>query len=74
MGEAVDWAALMRVGLGELRLSPDAFWAMTPLEFAAATGSGAPGGGPMSRSRLDALRAAYPDNPGGVAEGGTGDG
>jgi uncharacterized phage protein (TIGR02216 family) len=61
----IDWPGLMRVGLGALRLSPDAFWSMTPREFEAACtalGFGG-GGGAMSRSRLEALRARYPDAP-----------
>ena len=30
---AVDWPGLMRLGLGALRLPPEAFWSMTPGEF-----------------------------------------
>lgn len=30
------WEAAMQVGFGVLRLSPDAFWRMTPRELAAA--------------------------------------
>ncbi len=58
----MDWAALMRVGLGILRLPPEVFWAMTPREFLAAAepwmGTGA---APMGRSELDELRARFPD-------------
>ncbi|MEM9145801.1 MAG: rcc01693 family protein [Pseudomonadota bacterium] len=61
----IDWDALMRAGLGRLRLAPDAFWAMTPLELMRALeGAGvlAPGGGPvLGRPDLDRLMAAYPD-------------
>ena len=61
----MDWAGLMRVGLGVLRLSPEAFWAMTPREFAAATSAlGGGGPGPMTRVDLDALRARFPDEAG----------
>ncbi|PCH94368.1 MAG: hypothetical protein COB84_07665, partial [Rhodobacteraceae bacterium] len=28
-----DWPQMMRVGLHHLRLRPDEFWALTPLEF-----------------------------------------
>ena len=58
-----DWAALMRLGLGVLRLPPEAFWAMTPreLEAAAAPLRGA-GGGPISRDAFAALRARFPDD------------
>ena len=56
----MDWAGLMRVGLGVLRLPPEAFWAMTPREFAAAVDAKA-GPAPMGRAELEALRARYPD-------------
>lgn len=62
--EAVDWPGLMRLGLGVLRLSPDAFWSMTPGEFRLALeGAGVvrPGGGAMGRARLAELMAAFPD-------------
>lgn len=52
----------MGVGLGVMRLSPAAFWAMTPREFAAAVRGVAPE--PTSRfrrSRLDELMQAFPD-------------
>ncbi|MFO7855896.1 MAG: phage tail assembly chaperone [Paracoccaceae bacterium] len=58
----MDWAGLMRVGLGVLRLPPEAFWAMTPREFAAAATALAEAvPAPMSRGDLEALRARYPD-------------
>ncbi|MEL6225777.1 MAG: rcc01693 family protein [Pseudomonadota bacterium] len=53
----------MHVGLGLLRLSPDAFWAMTPREFLAATGwhkhNRATGG--LDRKALDRLMCVFPD-------------
>ena len=64
MAEPVDWPALMRLGLGVLRLPPDAFWSMTPgelhraLEGAGVLPAGAPG---MDRGRLAELMAAFPD-------------
>ena len=63
----LDWPQLMRLGLGTLGLAPDQFWAMTPVELRRALeGAGIlPIGadGPMSRSGLDALMQAYPDQP-----------
>ena len=63
--EPVDWPGLMRLGLGVLRLSPEAFWSMTPGELRLALeGAGVlPVGGaqPMGRSRLAELMAAFPD-------------
>lgn len=63
--EPTDWPQIMRLGLGVLRLAPDAFWAMTPLEFQRALeGSGLMPTGdarPMGRAGLDALMARFPD-------------
>lgn len=67
--EPVDWPALMRLGLGALRLPPEAFWSMTPGEFRRALeGAGlVPFGGgarSMDRGRLAELMAAFPDRVG----------
>lgn len=68
MSEAdeVDWAGLMRLGLGALRLSPEVFWAMTPGELMLALeGAGVlPVGGQaaMGAARLAELMAAFPDS------------
>lgn len=52
----------MAFGLGVLRLSPDAFWRMTPRELAAALEALAPlAEGSLSRARLAALQARFPD-------------
>ncbi|MEM9550007.1 MAG: rcc01693 family protein [Pseudomonadota bacterium] len=59
-----DWPGLMRLGLHELRLRPDQFWALTPAELRVMLGQGPTAGGPLSRSGLDALLAAYPDKKG----------
>ncbi len=57
------WDGLMRLGLGVLRLPPEAFWAMTPRELAAAASAfGAAPPSPMGRADLDALRARFPDD------------
>ncbi|MGF1550903.1 MAG: rcc01693 family protein [Paracoccaceae bacterium] len=60
----VDWDALMRAGLGALRLAPEAFWSMTPKELARALEgaglAGSPGRAP-ARDALDAMMARYPD-------------
>ncbi len=64
MAEPVDWPALMRLGLGLLRLPPDAFWSMTPGELRRALeGAGviAADGRAMDRDRLAELMAAFPD-------------
>jgi uncharacterized phage protein (TIGR02216 family) len=52
----------MRVGLGLLRLSPQAFWAMTPIEFERAVGVFASDRGiAPDRRELAALMRAFPD-------------
>lgn len=33
MSSGLDWSALMRAGMQGLRLTPEAFWALTPAEF-----------------------------------------
>jgi uncharacterized phage protein (TIGR02216 family) len=58
---------MMRLGLGALRLPPDVFWAMTPVELRRALeGAGllAPGAGTawMDRATLDGLMARFPDD------------
>lgn len=55
----------MATGLGLLRLTPSAFWAMTPREMASAMGTlrGRPGEAP-GRSRLAELMSAFPDSRG----------
>lgn len=60
MSVGLDWPALMRVGLHGLGLSPDVFWALTPVELQVMLG----GNGakqPMLSDGLAALMAAYPD-------------
>lgn len=56
----LDWAAMMRVGLGELRLSPPVFWSLSPAELMLMVNP-APAAHPLGRSGLDDLIAAFPD-------------
>lgn len=53
----------MAAGLGAMRLSPQAFWAMTPRELAAALGPGARTRGAPGRDDLAALMRRFPDGP-----------
>ncbi len=62
MSRRLDWPALMRAGLQHLRLSPDAFWALTPAELLLMLGLD--GRGALDRTGLDRLLAAYPDEKG----------
>lgn len=56
------WTQAMGFGFGVLRLSPDAFWAMTPRELASAIRF-ARGDviAPLARDELDALMTRFPD-------------
>lgn len=62
-GTAFPWQDAMGAGLGLLRLSPRAFWAMTPRELAAALAplSAAGGARPPQRADLAALMRRFPD-------------
>lgn len=54
----------MGFGLGILRLSPDAFWRMTPRELAAAMETVlGPRAAALDRASFAALRARFPDAP-----------
>lgn len=67
-GPGMDWPALMRVGLHGLRLSPDAFWQLTPVELQLMLGhSGA--ASVLLSDGLAALMAAYPDEEKGTLDG-----
>lgn len=55
------WEDAIGFGLGILRLSPDAFWRMTPRELAAAMrpfGLGAPA---LDRGAMAEMMARFPD-------------
>ncbi|MFI0396286.1 rcc01693 family protein [Paracoccus jiaweipingae] len=56
----LDWPGLMRAGMQRLGLAPDVFWALTPAELALMLGIG-PGDAGMTRDRLAALAARFPD-------------
>lgn len=61
---ALPWAETMAFGLGVLRLSPDAFWAMTFPELrAAARGHRGETGqtSPPTRAALSSLMRLFPD-------------
>jgi len=57
-----DWPVLMRAGLQGLRLPPEVFWQLTPVELRLMLGQAAAQGA-LGRSGLESLMAAYPDNP-----------
>jgi uncharacterized phage protein (TIGR02216 family) len=55
------WDAAIGFGLGVLKLSPDAFWRMTPRELALAIEAARGRSAPLERRTLDELMARYPD-------------
>ena len=56
----IDWAGLMRAGMHGLRLSPDVFWRLSPIELRIMLGA-ENAGVPVTRTRLEELAAAFPD-------------
>ncbi|WP_299282257.1 rcc01693 family protein [uncultured Tateyamaria sp.] len=69
MRAGLDWPALMRAGMQGLRLTPDAFWALTPAELQVMLGDPA-ASAPLLSKGLDALMAAWPDSTDTTPEGG----
>ncbi len=66
----LDWPGLMRLGMSRLRISPQEFWEMTPVELLLMAGlDEGPQG--FSRARFEALSAAYPDKRQGQTDGGS---
>lgn len=66
---ALDFGGMMRAGLRGLGLHPAQFWDLTPAELALMLGVEG-GAGAMTRQRLEALAARFPD--GGRQGGGPG--
>jgi uncharacterized phage protein (TIGR02216 family) len=62
MTATFPWRELMAFGLGQLKLAPRDFWAMTPKEIAAAIeGLAGIRPAPPARATLDDLMTRYPD-------------
>jgi uncharacterized phage protein (TIGR02216 family) len=60
----LPWRSLIGFGLGVLKLSPEAFWRMTPRELAAAIeGVLGPHRAGLDRASFASLRARFPDAP-----------
>lgn len=57
---SIDWAGLMRAGMGELHLTPTVFWQLSPIELRIMLGAEAQMP-PLTRARLEELAAAFPD-------------
>lgn len=56
----IDWAGLLRAGLGQLHLQPELFWRLTPIELQLMLGVDR-SKAPLTRARLEELAAAFPD-------------
>jgi len=56
------WKQAIGFGLGVLRLSPEAFWRMTPRELAYAIEAASGRRAPLDRSSLQQLMQRYPDD------------
>jgi uncharacterized phage protein (TIGR02216 family) len=59
----LDWPGLLQSGLQVLRLKPEEFWRLTPIELKLMLGAEGRGTG-LTRARLDELTAAFPDQKG----------
>ncbi len=57
----LDWPGLLRAGLGGLRLTPEQFWRLAPVELALMLGDPA-AVRPLGRAALDDLRKRWPDH------------
>lgn len=64
---AFDWPALARLGITQLKLRPDQFWALTPAELGMMVGPVGPR--PMGKQKLSALMAQFPDRLKEAADG-----
>lgn len=56
----MDWAGLLRLGLGHLQMHPSEFWALTPNELVLKLGLDARSA-PMTRAALEVLAQDFPD-------------
>lgn len=56
----IDWPGLIRAGLHQLGLQPEAFWRLTPVELRIMLGVDVVSP-PLTRARLAELAAAFPD-------------
>ena len=56
----LEWRALQRVGLSDLRLSPEVFWDLTPFELSLLLGLDL-AASPLTFDRFSALTREFPD-------------
>ncbi|MEM1360147.1 MAG: rcc01693 family protein [Pseudomonadota bacterium] len=63
MSKSFDWPAMRQRALYDLRLTPDQFWALTPVEFMLMLGL-SDDALPMGRAGLERLCREFPDGNG----------
>lgn len=56
-----NWSALMQLGLHQLRLTPDQFWNLTPIELVIIASGTATANSSLTRKRLAELSVQFPD-------------
>jgi uncharacterized phage protein (TIGR02216 family) len=59
--EPFPWRRVQHVGLCLLRLPPETFWSLTPIEFHAMAGGLSPPPVRLGRSALEAMMRRFPD-------------
>ncbi len=57
------WRSVLHIGLCLLRLPPQDFWALTPIELFAMAGGLKPQPPRLDRAGLEALMRVFPDRP-----------
>jgi uncharacterized phage protein (TIGR02216 family) len=57
----LDWAGLLRLGLGQLGLKPYEFWELTPVELMIMAGLETQQTAFLGRPGIDRLMGLYPD-------------
>ncbi len=57
------WRSMIRLGMGDLQMAPDRFWNMSFREFNLLVAARFPPQFTLSRSALEHLMAAFPDDP-----------
>lgn len=65
----IDWAGLMRAGIGGLGLTPTDFWGLTPAELALKLGRGEALSIRIDRQKLEQMMRRLPDRKGAENEG-----
>lgn len=58
----IAWDELLKVGLGDLRLDPEVFWSLTPVELMLLSGRGSTPAQTLDRGVLGELMKRFPDH------------